>query len=263
MTAAAVAGQALFQQRGCNTCHSGTDFTDSATAQLHDVGTIKPSSGRRLNQPLTGFDTPTLKGVWETAPYLHDGSAATLLDVLTTANTANRHGDTASLNATQLQELVAYLQQIDASADLPPGSLITTLSAKDTANAADWSIQANLQAGANVYGDRAFTFTTVPALVAGSAWIRTANDSKTFTGNPTVTFTLTAAADVYVGLNDVGPRPAWVDATWTDTGQNLVTLETGTTSRTYSLFRKRFSAGQVALGPWNNSASMYTVMAKP
>lgn len=248
---------------GCNVCHSGADFTDSASAQLHDVGTIKPSSGRRLNQPLTGFDTPTLKGVWETAPYLHDGSAATLLDVLTTANPANRHGNTSTLNATQLQQLVSYLQQIDSSNDAPPGGLITTLSAKDTANAADWSIQANLQAGANVYGDRAFTFTTVPALVAGSAWIRTANDSKSFTGNPTVTFNITAAADVYVALNDAGTRPSWVDATWTDTTQNIVTFESSTTSRTYSLFRKRFNAGQVALGPWNNAASMYTVIVKP
>ena len=35
--------------------------------------------------PLLGLDTPSLLGVWETAPYLHDGSAATLRDVLTTA----------------------------------------------------------------------------------------------------------------------------------------------------------------------------------
>jgi YVTN family beta-propeller protein len=263
LTASAVAGQALFQQLGCNVCHAGADFTDSATAQLHDVGTIKPSSGKRLNQPLTGFDTPSLKGVWETAPYLHDGSAATLLDVLTTANPANRHGNTASLNATQLQQVVAYLQQIDSTGDAAPGGLITALSAKDTANAADWSIQANVQAGANVYGDRTYTFTTVPSLVAGSAWIRTANDSKSFAGNPTVTFNITAAADVFVALNDAGTRPAWVDATWTDTGQNIVTFESSTTSRTYSLFRKRFAVGQVALGPWNNAASMYTVMVKP
>ena len=68
---------------------------------------------------------------------------------------------------------------------------------------------------------------------------------------------------VYVGLNDVGTKPSWVDATWTDSGQNIVTLEADGTSRTYSLYRKRFSTGQVALGPWNSTASMYLVMAKP
>src|SRR4029077_15038657 len=117
MTASAIAGQALFTSQGCASCHSGTDFTDSAQAVLHDVGTIKPSSGRRLNQALTGFDTPTLKGVWETAPYLHDGSAATLLDVITTQNPNNLHGNTQSLNATQQQQLVAYLQQLDNTGD--------------------------------------------------------------------------------------------------------------------------------------------------
>ena len=260
-TAAAIAGKAVFQRQGCNTCHSGAEFTDSASGQLHDVGTIKPSSGRRLNQLLTGLDTPTLKGVWETAPYLHDGSAPTLLDVLTTANPNNRHGNTA-LNDTELQELVAYLQQLDATGDTPPDSLITNLAVADTANAADWSIQANLQVNNLTYGDRTFTFTAVPALVAGTAWIRTANDSKTFTGNPTVSFSLTSDADVYVGFNDTAPRPTWVDATWTDTGVDLVSRETSTTSRTYSLFRKRFAAGQVSLGAWNSSASMYTVLVK-
>jgi hypothetical protein len=79
------------------------------------VGTLKPSSGRRLGQPLTGLDTPTLKGLWQTAPYLHDGSAATLTAVLTTANPSGRHGDTASLSTTERQQLEAYLRQIDDS----------------------------------------------------------------------------------------------------------------------------------------------------
>ena len=39
--------------------------------------TIGAGSGSRLGAPLDGFDTPTLGGVWATAPYLHDGSAAT------------------------------------------------------------------------------------------------------------------------------------------------------------------------------------------
>ncbi len=70
-----LAGKKIFAQLGCNNCHSGPDFTDRSEGELHDVGTAKISSGTRRNEALTGFGTPTLKGIWETAPYLHDGSA--------------------------------------------------------------------------------------------------------------------------------------------------------------------------------------------
>jgi hypothetical protein len=113
LTADGLAGRLIFQRLGCGSCHGGPDFTDSASGVQHDVGTLKPSSGRRLGQPLTGLDTPTLKGVWQTGPYLHDGSAATFLAVLTTANPDGRHGNTASLTDAERQQLVAYLRQID------------------------------------------------------------------------------------------------------------------------------------------------------
>ena len=77
-TTAAIAGERVFRQQNCAACHSGTAFTNSALNVFRDVGTIKqPTSGKRLNGALTGFDVPTLRGVWTTAPYLHDGSAAT------------------------------------------------------------------------------------------------------------------------------------------------------------------------------------------
>jgi glucose/arabinose dehydrogenase len=144
----------------------------------------------------------------------------------------------------------------------PPVLNVTNLSAKDTANAADWSVQSNVQVGNNVYGDRTYTFTQIPATLLGSKWVRTANDSKTFTGNPTVTFSINIDADVYVALNDSGARPSWVDGTWTDTGTNLDTRESSTQTRTYSIYRKRFTAGTVSLGPWNSTSSMYTVIVK-
>ena len=68
-------GREIFRRENCAACHSGANFTDSATAGLHDIGTLKPTSGSRLGGPLLGIDTPTLRGVWTTAPYLHDGSA--------------------------------------------------------------------------------------------------------------------------------------------------------------------------------------------
>lgn len=106
-------GRALFTSLGCAQCHAGPDFTDSSVAGLHDVGTIKPGSGKRIGAPLVGIDTPSLAGLWQTAPYLHDGSAATVADVFTAQNRNNRHGVTSNLSATQRQQLAAFLLQID------------------------------------------------------------------------------------------------------------------------------------------------------
>jgi len=113
LTFDALAGKTLFQQLNCQSCHVGNDFTDSPSGALHDVGTLKPSSGQRLGQPLTRLDTPTLRGLWETPPYLHDGSAATLMDVLAVANPNDLHGFTSSLSQTEKQQLAAYLSQLD------------------------------------------------------------------------------------------------------------------------------------------------------
>ena len=112
MTANGTAGLALFTSLGCQACHSGPAMTDR---QRHDVGTIKPSSGNRIGGPLDGIDTPTLRGLWATAPYLHDGSAATLRDVLTTANPAARHGNLSTLTSAQIDQLVEYLNQLEAA----------------------------------------------------------------------------------------------------------------------------------------------------
>ncbi|MEP6654873.1 MAG: PKD domain-containing protein [Myxococcales bacterium] len=119
MTAAALAGKTIFTRLGCDFCHGGADFTDSARGLLHDVGTITPASGTRSisgarsTEALLGIDTPTLLGIWETAPYLHDGSAATLRDVLIEKNPSGLHGFTSTLTSQQVDQLVAYLNQID------------------------------------------------------------------------------------------------------------------------------------------------------
>ena len=69
-------------EHGCATCHGGPNFTDSSTGVRHDIGTITPSSGRRAFGVLDGIDSPGLLGLWLTAPYLHDGSAASLEEAI-------------------------------------------------------------------------------------------------------------------------------------------------------------------------------------
>lgn len=106
-------GLDVFERLECQTCHGGDDFTDSAEGLVHDVGTLSALSGSRLGGPLEGLDTPTLRGIWETAPYLHDGSAPTLYDVLVERNPAELHGATLGLSQQELDDLVSYLLQID------------------------------------------------------------------------------------------------------------------------------------------------------
>ena len=116
-SAAALNGRQHFLDLQCFTCHRGSEFTDSAAGVLHDVGTIKPSSGHRLNGPLTGIDTPTLKGLWVSAPYLHDGSAPDLLSVFNTTNapSGTPHAAVQTLTSAQQTELITYLLELDGS----------------------------------------------------------------------------------------------------------------------------------------------------
>jgi len=99
LTGAALRGRQVFDQQGCRDCHEPlSDHTDSSNgAALHDVGTLRDSSGQRLGGPLTGIDTPTLLGIWETAPYFHDGSAVTLDDVFTSAGGTMYEAENAAL----------------------------------------------------------------------------------------------------------------------------------------------------------------------
>jgi YVTN family beta-propeller protein len=106
LTAAQARGQATFGTL-CASCHTGAFYTDSGAGNptldmtmssaavpilLHDVGTCV-TSGPFNDQPhkddvvgmtrtACDFDTPTLRGIFATAPYFHDGSAATLDDVV-------------------------------------------------------------------------------------------------------------------------------------------------------------------------------------
>jgi hypothetical protein len=122
----ALEGRKIFERADCGSCHSGKDFTDSATGVVHDIKTILPTSGSRLGGKLEGIDTPTLKGVWQSAPYLHDGRAATLTEIFTKFLTDNQMGMTKGLTSTELSQLERYMLELDdvpetvAPPDVPP-----------------------------------------------------------------------------------------------------------------------------------------------
>jgi cytochrome c peroxidase len=79
-----IAGFALFTGKAkCASCHSGFAFTDYA---FHDIGLPGDDRGRgavlRLEAADHAFKTPGLREIGRSAPYMHDGSLATLDDVL-------------------------------------------------------------------------------------------------------------------------------------------------------------------------------------
>ncbi len=120
LTAGAEAGKLLFESPalGCTSCHTGPRLSDSGwlspgIPRLHEVGTITPASGQRLGATLEGIDTPTLHGLWNGAPYLHDGSAPDLESVLTSKNPSDAHGVTSQLSAGELAQLVEYLLSLE------------------------------------------------------------------------------------------------------------------------------------------------------
>ncbi len=99
LSAAAQAGATVFANLQCNACHAGPSMSDTT---LHNVGTLRASSGQRLGLSLPGIETPTLRGLWNTAPYFHDGSAQSLEEVFVVAGgqtyqaeNAARSGDAA------------------------------------------------------------------------------------------------------------------------------------------------------------------------
>jgi len=90
-------GAEVFKRAKCDYCHSGPLYTDM---QMHRIGE---------NEFEKGWDTPTLKEVWRTAPYLHDGTAESI-DVLFQEN---KHGlESIRLNKKEIKHLIEYVNSL-------------------------------------------------------------------------------------------------------------------------------------------------------
>jgi len=128
----AQAGMKLFfGKANCSGCHVGPNFTDNG---FHNLGVSidksEPDVGREAISQLGGdrgaFKTPTLREIARTAPYMHDGSLATLEDVVdyySRGATPNDHLDeeifALNLSAEQKAALVAFLKEGLSSSDYP------------------------------------------------------------------------------------------------------------------------------------------------
>lgn len=93
-------GRKVFEKAGCADCHPAPLYTDM---KKHNVGTGKD------REEDSEFDTPTLIEVWRTPPYLYDGRAVTVREVLTEFNKDDRHGATSSLTEKELADLIEFV----------------------------------------------------------------------------------------------------------------------------------------------------------
>lgn len=125
-------GNLLSFDRQCAYCHSGAYKTNRRVA---DVGStmwfdsptaIEPDDLFDANEfgalgsyyyidaglKTAAFDVAHLRNVYESAPYLHNGGAATLEEIWTRFNMIDRHGMTGDLTREQFNDLIAYLKSL-------------------------------------------------------------------------------------------------------------------------------------------------------
>lgn len=93
----AIEGRKVYEKYGCADCHSGPYYTDM---QMHRIGEDIEFEA--------GWDTPTLREVWRTAPYLFDGRAATLEEVFT----IHKHGIEGKLSRKDAEALTEYVNSL-------------------------------------------------------------------------------------------------------------------------------------------------------
>jgi DNA-binding beta-propeller fold protein YncE len=96
-------GREIPPEGRCSFCHFGPYHTDRTR---HDVGT------RHASDRQGEFDVPHLNNIYDSAPYLHDGSASTLEEIWTVHNPNDRHGRTNDMTKDQLNDLIEYLKTL-------------------------------------------------------------------------------------------------------------------------------------------------------
>jgi mono/diheme cytochrome c family protein len=107
--AAAGRGRAVFVTAGrCAQCHTGPALTDVNKGILHDASETGMDPAYALRTATKRYRTTPLRGLWQHAPYFHDGSAATLADVVAHYDRVLALG----LSAQQKHDLIEYLKSL-------------------------------------------------------------------------------------------------------------------------------------------------------
>src|SRR5690606_35550883 len=76
----------VFEQSGCASCHLGEKLTDVNLGRLHAAAEVGQDPAYADRSATKKYRTTPLRGLWNppllTGPYFHDGSAATLEEVV-------------------------------------------------------------------------------------------------------------------------------------------------------------------------------------
>jgi mono/diheme cytochrome c family protein len=106
---AATRGREVFEgAANCVACHTGPRLTDVNSGTLHAPEETGMDARYAARTTQKAYRTTPLRGLWQHAPYFHDGSAATLLDVVEHYNQVRRLG----LTEQQKRDLVEYLKTL-------------------------------------------------------------------------------------------------------------------------------------------------------
>ena len=105
--AAADRGRGVFN-RSCASCHVAATGTDNNKGTLHKPEETGVDGGYAARTAQKAYRTTPLRGLAQHAPYFHDGSAATLSDVVSHYNRVRNLG----LTADQQRDLVEFLKSL-------------------------------------------------------------------------------------------------------------------------------------------------------
>ena len=105
--AIAARGRVVFD-RSCASCHLGGSGTDNNNGTIHTPGDTGMAGAYAARTTTKGYRTTPLRALWQHPPYFHDGSAASLADVVTHYNRVRALG----LTTEQQRELVEYLKSL-------------------------------------------------------------------------------------------------------------------------------------------------------
>ena len=117
-----------------------------------------------------------------------------------------------------------------------------------------------LQNGVEVFSDRKFTYSNVPAELSGSTIIQTANNDKSLKSSDLISFSINIPAEVYIALDKRNAAPEWLSSKFTKTALEVKLSD----NKGFSLYKAEFPAGKVTLGgnEGNNQTSMYQIFLK-
>ena len=101
-------GEKLFKKTGCAECHPADRKGSGGERLFTNLKKYNLGLGTG-NEEGREFDTPTLVEVWRTAPYLYDGRALTMEDVLKSCNPNDTHGVTQALTPEEISALAEYV----------------------------------------------------------------------------------------------------------------------------------------------------------